>query len=290
MNNGQVNPLVVGLTLGSVAAVKAERWNLATLCSALTGFLKVYPLAMGLLLTLCYPRKLGPRILVALAIGLALPFFFQQFDFIIREYRTWFSLLGGDDRSNWPLRIAPQDLWLMFRMAHVPMTMTLYNGLRLVLAAGLAVYCLAKQRHGCSKRHLLTVLSVHGCCWMILCGPNSEPCTYIFVGPILGWAVVDAWRPGREVYLRIMLGPVAAALLLPLLIRIISSGENNGCGVMPLGVLLLSLHMLLACRKPILAPNHAEASTDLSRNRSGAFPTTPEETCEASRCIPLMPT
>jgi hypothetical protein len=248
LNNGQINPLIVGLTLGAVAAVAEGRWNLAAVCAALTGLLKIYPLAVGLLLVLVYPRKFGPRFAAALTVGLALPFLFQSFDYVVQEYATWFQLLGGDDRSKWPLRIAPQDLWLLLRVTHLPVSKEAYLVVRVALAAGLAALCFAWRWRGSDDRQLLTILSTQACCWMILCGPNSEPCTYILLAPVLAWAVVDAWRPGRTLWVRVGMVVVIGVFLMPFAIRALSGGEDNAAGFMPLGTCLMSLYLLATTR------------------------------------------
>jgi hypothetical protein len=242
-NNGQINPIIVGLTLAGVAAVAGERWNMAAACAALTALLKIYPLAVGLLLALVYPRKFGPRFLVALTLGLAVPFLCQRFDYVIEEYRTWLQLLGGDDRSDWPLRIAPQDLWLLFRMTQVPISTHGYLVLRLGLAAGVAAMCVVEHHAGSGKRGALTVLSTQACLWMILCGPNSEPCTYILLAPVLAWAVVDAWQSCRSWMARSFTAIVLSVLLLPFLCRAFSGGEDNAAGLMPLGAVLLWIYL-----------------------------------------------
>src|SRR5262249_29704613 len=78
LNNGQPNPLVIGLLLAAVAGAAGERWTLAAACVALAGALKVYPLALGLLLAAVYPRRFAPRFLLALGVAAALPFLFQH--------------------------------------------------------------------------------------------------------------------------------------------------------------------------------------------------------------------
>src|SRR5262245_49755812 len=62
LNNGQSNPLVLGLVLGAVAAAAERRWNLSAGCLALGCLFKIYPLAVGLLLVVVYPRRLGLRL------------------------------------------------------------------------------------------------------------------------------------------------------------------------------------------------------------------------------------
>src|SRR5262249_8060013 len=78
LNNGQSHALVIGLLFCAVAGVNTGRWSLAALCAALAALLKVYPVAVALLLAVAAPRRFGGRFGAALALGLALPFLFQQ--------------------------------------------------------------------------------------------------------------------------------------------------------------------------------------------------------------------
>src|SRR5581483_10338337 len=74
MNNGQVNLLVTGLLLATVAAVAEKRWNLASACIGLAFVCKLYPLALGLVLVVLYPRQLAGRLVLVLAALFAVPF------------------------------------------------------------------------------------------------------------------------------------------------------------------------------------------------------------------------
>src|SRR5438132_5539965 len=65
-NNGQSNPLVLGLVLASVAAAAECRWNIAAVCIALASLLKIYPIGIALLLVVLYPRQFFSRLTVAL--------------------------------------------------------------------------------------------------------------------------------------------------------------------------------------------------------------------------------
>ena len=58
MYNGQSNLLVVGLMLAAVDGAAEGRWNLSSLFVALACMLKLYPLAIGLMLCALYPRQL----------------------------------------------------------------------------------------------------------------------------------------------------------------------------------------------------------------------------------------
>ena len=65
MNNGQANVLLVGLLLAAAAAVVTERWTLAASLLAGACLLKVYPLAIALLMLTWFSGRLAWRFLLA---------------------------------------------------------------------------------------------------------------------------------------------------------------------------------------------------------------------------------
>jgi len=69
----------------------------------------VYPLAVGLLLVLVYPRQLGWRLAVAVIAGLVVPFALQHPEYVARQYHDWIECVRVDDRSQWPLPDAYRD-------------------------------------------------------------------------------------------------------------------------------------------------------------------------------------
>src|SRR5207237_312863 len=78
LNNGQSNALVLGLLLTTVTGAATERWGLAASCTALATLFKLYPIALGLLMAATFPRRFAGRLVLALLVGLALPFALQQ--------------------------------------------------------------------------------------------------------------------------------------------------------------------------------------------------------------------
>jgi hypothetical protein len=198
LNNGQPNPLVIGLLLAAVAAVARERWNSAALFVALATALKVYPLAVGLLLAAVFPRRFAPRLALALLAGLALPLACQRWDYVTGQYAQWFHRLGDNDRKAWPPHMAYRDLWLLLRVARVPLFPRAYTALQLAAAAGSALLCVAAAWRGLGRRQVLLVVLALGSCWMTLVGPATESCTYVLLAPVLAWAVLTATgRPWR---------------------------------------------------------------------------------------------
>jgi hypothetical protein len=193
------------LLLGGTAAVQLGRWNLAAGCVALTVLFKIYPIALGLLFTLLFPRKFGTRFLLALLVGLVLPFVLQNPEYVARQYGHWWALMMADNRHERPVSdLCSRDLWLLIRLAHIPMTFLGYRIIQLILAGVVGVLCLAGRWAGWPQGQLLTRSFSLGCCWMVLCGPATESCTYILVAPILAWAVLESLIDHRPLWSRLV--------------------------------------------------------------------------------------
>ncbi len=258
LNNGQPNLLIAGLLLAALAAVTREGWALAAICVAGAAALKVYPLALGLLLAAAYPRRFAPRLALALAALAALPFALQQPGYVAEQYRLWFERLRDNDeaRRSWPLHMAYRDLWLLFRVWRVPVTPHAYLGIQLVTAAGCAAVCVAGRLRGWARPRLLTAALTLCTCWMMLCGPATESSTYVLLAPPLAWAVLNA---GRQPW------PLRAppALAWGLLVVCVLAGlfrntaRFHALGLQPLAALLFALGSLATTLRELLAPAEA---------------------------------
>ncbi len=242
LNNGQTNPLVLGLMLGSLAAASGRRWTLAAFLVAGACALKVYPLALGLLLAAAYPRRFAGRLALALGAVAALPFLFQDPDYVAGQYRRWVSFLGADDRRAWPLHMTYRDLWLLFRAWGVPLEPRLYLGVQLLSAAGAAMVCVAARWRGWPAREVLMAALTLGTCWMILCGPATESSTYILLAPALTWALVSGW--GERWWPGLACVPALAGFGLLLVCVLAGLFRNtaafHGLGLQPLGALVFA--------------------------------------------------
>jgi hypothetical protein len=194
INNGQVNPLIIGLILIAIVAARRERWMLAAFCIAIAAYFKIYPLAMGLLLVVVYPKKFAWRLIVALfAIG-ALAFLLQRPGYVLEQYRLWWVTRTTDNRLEYGMDIAPRDLWMLFRLAHISVSQPAYKAIQLGSAAAVALVCaVGKLRCWPEDRNLVSLLSL-GCSWMLLCGPSTESATYIILGPAVVLALTAAFN------------------------------------------------------------------------------------------------
>lgn len=200
--NGQANILVLGLLLATLSAVTRQRWGLAAACAALATLFKVYPIALGLLLASMYPRRFLPKFLVALAIGLLLPFLCQDPAFVARQYGLWFQYLRGEDRSLWSLDITYANLQLLFRVWLVPISGDSYRLIELGAGVLLASLCVAARRIGGDQRRLLSFTLDAAFCWMTAFGPATESATYALLAPSLAWAMLGSRLAGRPWWTR----------------------------------------------------------------------------------------
>jgi hypothetical protein len=206
LNNGQSNPLVLGLLLAGTAAVVGQRWNLASGLLALACLFKLYPISLGLLLAAVYPRRLTGRFLIALAIGLAVPFLFKPSAYTLDQYAGWWHHLTTDDRQALPVEMWYRDLRLLCHACDLPLSPFTYQALQLLSALALAGTCVAASVAYHDERRLLTFVFALACCWMTLFGPATESCTYILLAPTLAGTLLEAWlQPGFWVFRMVVL-------------------------------------------------------------------------------------
>jgi hypothetical protein len=245
VHNAQSNPLLIGLLLLGLAAAAAERWNLAAAFIVLSILIKVYPVSVALLLVLLFPRQFTGRFLVALAVGLLLPFGLQSPDYVARQYQNWFRNLEVDTRFNWLLEVSYRDLWLLVRVLHIPLSVTGYQVIQAAVAGLVALLCWIQARRGCDRLVLLNSALGLACCWMMLFGPATESSTYIVLAPTMAWALLDAWYLPRPGWIK---GLVATAFGMFVLARLASlfpfAANVHALGPHPLGALLLFLALI----------------------------------------------
>ncbi len=205
LNNGQANPLMLGLMLASVAAVRHRRFGLAGAALALAFWLKLYPIALGLLLVSLYRRRFLMPFLAGLAAGFALPFLMQAPDYVLGEYRHWFEYLIADNRDREELHLLPKDARLLLLLCGIPLSQAKFAVVQVVTGAAVAVCCWLWQRRGVSEPVLLLRTTALSCCWMTTFGPSTEPATYILLAPVLALPLLRAWQQSGLASQRIVL-------------------------------------------------------------------------------------
>ncbi|HEV3118666.1 MAG TPA: glycosyltransferase family 87 protein [Gemmataceae bacterium] len=192
-NNGQANPLSLGLIMCGVAAVAEKRWNWAAACITLACLLKIYPIAPALLLIILYPRQLASRLVICLGVGMIVPFCFQSRSYVCTQYASWVVGLTGDDRHARPLNLCYRDLQLLCRVWLTPISLRLYRLIEIAAGAAVGVLCLLGRRAGWPEIRLLHFVLGLACGWMTVFGPATEACTYLLLGPVLAYGLIEAW-------------------------------------------------------------------------------------------------
>ncbi len=262
INNGQTNPLLLGLLLAAMTACAERRFTLASLFVGLAFWLKMYPLAFGLLLAVAYPRQLGWRLPLAVLLLGAAAFLLQRPAYVANEYLTFVRVLTLDDRSDWPPRLAYRDLLLLCRVWGLPLSAEAYTAVRLATAALVAALVLAGRRWPV-RRRLCSLLNL-GLCWVLLFGPATEGATYQLLGPALAWAMIDAWRRGRPLARAVALasagafGVGLAANLFPF------AADVHALGPHPLSALLLFGLLVGLDLRDLLRPAPSEVVSPLA--------------------------
>jgi hypothetical protein len=192
-NNGQVNPMIIGLLMIAIVAASEKRWIVSALALGFSAYLKIYPLSVGLLLVLLYPRQLGWRLALTLILMGALTFVLQRPSYVLEQYQRWFSTRAADDRRM-NLDIAPRDFTMLLRLLHIYLSARLVLMLQILAGAAAAAVCVIGQIWKWSERRLLICVFATGTCWMLLFGPATEDATYAMIAPALAIALVQAFQ------------------------------------------------------------------------------------------------
>jgi hypothetical protein len=268
MYNGQANLLVIGLLLLATAALTRECFNLAAVCLALACLFKVYPLAVALLFLLFYPRRLGPRLILALTAGLLLPFLLQWPDYVASQYTGWLHHLESNDRQLLIRDLWYRDLRLLVTAYVTPMSYQSYQIVEALAGLGIAATCVMAHRLQLPRQRLLNLVLTLGCCWTTVLGPATESATYVLLAPVASWLMLKATTSERS---RVARTAWVASYVLLLIAQIASwfpwgrtfhsLGPQPLAGLILLGGVLIQLRLDLQQRKtmPQVAPMPATA-------------------------------
>ncbi len=199
----QANPLVAGLILFAFASAAAAKWSTSAASIALATYLKIYPIAAGMLLCVIAPRRMGWRLLLFLAaLGLTV-FAMQHPHYVAAQYRAWAETRLADNRASYSEKDAPLDLWyILTRTAHLPLQFAWYRALEIAAGAGIALFNLVGARRGWPQTRLLAGSFVLVSIWMTLLGPATESYTYILLAPAAALCLVNAFAARQPLPMR----------------------------------------------------------------------------------------
>jgi hypothetical protein len=211
LNNGQGNvPMAAAILIGT-AAICQKRWNLAAAAFAMACLVKIYPIALVLLLIVVCSRQFALRFAIALSIGLLLPFVLQNPGYVAEQYERWAGNLQTDDRSAWDLSEAYRDVWLLIRITGLPLDAHAYRLVQIGTGCLIGLLCLWMSRRDVEGCEFINRVVGLGCCWMTAFGPATESPTYILLSAPLAWLLVGSWGGALPKWTR--LTTTAAAIL-----------------------------------------------------------------------------
>jgi hypothetical protein len=268
----QANPLVEGLLLLAIAAVRNERWTAAAIWVAIATYFKIYPIAVGLLICVIAPRRFSWRMLIALLLLLLVPFIFQHWSYVWNQYHAWIATRASDDRRQWPIEKLPLDLWFLIHWVwHLPIPPKVYSLIQLGSAGALALFCAVQTIRGWAKTRILIGLFCLVSVWMTLCGPATESYTYLILAPAIVLALVQAFDGRQPALLRAL---VSAAYILQLLAVTRASFLPHfkpfwALSVLPFSALLFLAYALLWLFNNSLWPAEGPRIADSADQRVG---------------------
>lgn len=265
VNNGQVNLLIIAaLLLGATAAARL-RGRAAGAWLALAAAIKVYPLAVGLLVAAGSPRRVLPWFAGACLAFAAFPFLFHAPGYVLDQHRAFVAEVSADDRTKALVGRAGLDAYFILRQWAEPPPRELYRAVQLAVAAGMAGLVVVAARRTGNPREVAPLALHLGCAWATVFGPATEVHTYVLLGPTAAALIVLA--RGDRHRGRLALAAVGYALLVAPVVR--DSFPNgkafHGLALQPVGGLLVLAAaawagLALVRRAPAAAPpiHHGE--------------------------------
>ncbi|MBI2805341.1 MAG: DUF2029 domain-containing protein [Planctomycetes bacterium] len=192
MANGQANCAMVGLLLWGLSLAARQRWTGSAALVALGVMVKSYSLALALLVAAWKPRELLPRLIVALAVCLALPFLAQSPGYVANEYASWVHHLRESEGIN---RDRQRALDQVCALCNHPLDSRTFTLLGMAAGGCVLVWTWLIQRAGADARVVLLRTYQGFALWVALFGPATEGCTYIVVAPAVAQSCVEAYHP-----------------------------------------------------------------------------------------------
>ena len=222
--SGQSNALVLALLALGLAAIAHGRWWTASLLLAVPVFIKIWPLAIVLLLVVCWPRQLTWRLIVVCLVLALLPFLTRPPGTVLEQYHGWYVVLSGPLQAR---NDGYRDAWTFWEqlcpLVHCRanwaglISHRVYVAIELAAALGVLGWCLWQGRRNSllvptlrvgttdiapvRTGHLLTLILSIWAAWQLLFGPATEQFTYGIIAPSAAWAVLVSFAEKKARWL-----------------------------------------------------------------------------------------
>ena len=237
VNNGQLNLHLAALALHGVASAARGHWSASAAWVGLAVWVKVYPLSLGLLVTLVAPPRYAVALLAVVLLGALLPFALDDLATARTQYAEYVQSLRLDDRTHDDLSRVPRDwtaiprTWLGW-VSPGPLT----KAVSLAVAAGLALLTLVRRGRPLGESLLAALVGSH--VWMTAFGPATEMNTYSLLAAVAPLVVLT---PGLSRSARVV-AVAGYALLVATVLRGMFPNDRdfNVLGPQALGAVLLA--------------------------------------------------
>jgi hypothetical protein len=259
LNNGQSNAMIAGLLLFAQVWFARGNWWASAAAITVCVFLKEYPIALGLLLALLEPRRFSPRLAVCIVIGLALPYFLRDSNYVTTQYQDWFTRVCSDDRTGVGLSQSYRDLQQLLFVSGLPLNLRQYRMLETALAL-LAAAFVWWNRAQWDRRQAVWVCGTLATCWMTFAGPATESPTWVIAAPLLAACTMSAieqggWRFGTMLTSYALFTFAAMIVWFPRWI----AGPVHESGVQPFAGLLMTIMAVHSCLRVTNSQSSASA-------------------------------
>lgn len=239
--SGQSNAILPALIALGLAVIVRQRWWTASFLLAVPVFIKIWPIAIVLLLMACWPRQLiGRFVTVCVALTLV-PFLTRPPSIVVWQYQEWYLALTGPFQGRWA---GYRDAWTIWEQLGPMLGLQpdwnnaaqhhVYTAMQLSTALIVLGWCLWQRRRAPSSGHVLMLIFSMWAAWQLLFGPATEQLTYGIIAPATSWAVLVSFAEKKAKWLTI-----AAWAMLTLLPA--GDVEKAVLSVFPGGKLLLPL-------------------------------------------------
>jgi alpha-1,2-mannosyltransferase len=270
--SGQTNALVSALILLATSAIVRGRWWTAAVLLAMPVFIKLWPIAVVLLLAACWPRQLTWRFAVTCLFLAAVPLATRPWNIVRWQYHEWYLSLTGPLQKRWP---GYRDAWTIWDKVWPPVNGRVYAALQLTAAAAVLGWCLWQRRRLLSsqkgtgsvalssvarKREVSATVPVSFCAahngrlllliyaiwasWQLLFGPGSEQLTYGILAPATSWALLTSFEEKTARWLTIPAWALSALLASGDIEKAVLAIFARGQILLPLSVVLFVAWLL----------------------------------------------
>ena len=143
--SGQSNAILTASILLALAAIIRQRWWMASILLAVAVFIKIWPLAIVMLLVVFWPRQLTVRFAVTCVALALVPFLTRPPSTVVWQYHEWYAGLTGPLQGRWGGYRDAWTIWEQFCRPNQP-NHHAYMALQLTAALGVLAWCCWQYR------------------------------------------------------------------------------------------------------------------------------------------------